>query len=184
MDGRTHAATGFVFGLTTGFVHYFNGLFPGTVDVFINTNSTALILSGITACVIGVLLPDIDIKGSKIGKKAKIVNFIVSKLFSHRGIIHTPIVACFLSQLLYLILNPNIPEYATYITIMFFCGYLLHLFQDIFTTKNKGIMYLYPYSKRFYIKPLQGKIGKKITNVFGNLIILGLFIFVYIRIFL
>ncbi|MDY6776544.1 MAG: metal-dependent hydrolase [Candidatus Nanohaloarchaea archaeon] len=55
---------------------------------------------------------------------------------SHRGILHTPLAAVFLSALLYLATGRRSHAYS------FFTGYVSHLFLDTFT--YSGIHWLYP----------------------------------------
>lgn len=74
------------------------------------------------------LLPDIDF-------------LFKSKKFSHRGILHTPIVYILISILLFL---SGISEK---IIFAFLIGTMFHLFHDLFVLGH-GIMPLYPISKK------------------------------------
>lgn len=87
------------------------------------------------------LLPDIDIEGSKVNNKAGIVGKGVSSVFNHRGFIHTPILYIVLYFLFSLVLPKSI-------CIGFLLGTLSHLVLDTFN--YKGIMWLYPLTKKHY----------------------------------
>lgn len=79
------------------------------------------------------LFPDIDEKNSKLGRKIK----IISKIFSHRGILHSifPIILLFL---LFYHFNYSIIAYGILV------GYLSHLLIDSLTLQ--GINFLHPIS--------------------------------------
>ena len=87
------------------------------------------------------LLPDIDIEGSKVNNKAGIVGKGVSSVFTHRGFIHTPV----LYVVLYILMSMVLPEA---VCLGFLIGTLSHLVLDTFN--YKGIMWLYPLTKKHY----------------------------------
>lgn len=90
--------------------------------------------------VIFSLLPDIDF-------------IFKSKVFSHRGVIHTPI---FYILICIILTAEDIPSN---IIIAFIIGTMFHLFHDLFVL-GRGVMILYPFSKyRLKIFPDNGKDG-------------------------
>lgn len=97
------------------------------------------VVAGVSA--FSALLPDIDIEGSKVNNKAGIVGKGVSSVFSHRGFIHTPI----LYVVLYALMSMILPQA---ICLGFLIGTMSHLILDTFN--YKGIMWLYPFSKKHY----------------------------------
>ncbi len=80
------------------------------------------------------IFPDIDNNDSKIGRRHK----IISRIFRHRGILHTVFPILVLVMIAWY-LNFNI------IAIAIITGYGSHLFIDGFT--KAGINFLYPVSK-------------------------------------
>ena len=115
------------------------------------------------------LLPDIDIEGSKVNNKAGIVGKGVSSVFNHRGFIHTPI----LYIVLYALMSMVLPQA---ICLGFLIGTMSHLVLDTFN--NKGIMWLYPLTKKHY------HIGSIKTRTTGEsvfmivMIVISAFVFV------
>lgn len=87
------------------------------------------------------LIPDIDIEGSKINNKAGVVGKGVSAVSKHRGFIHTPI----LYIVLYALMSMVLPQA---ICMGFLIGTMSHLVLDTFN--YKGIMWLYPFTKKHY----------------------------------
>lgn len=94
-------------------------------------------------------LPDLDIAGSKINNQFGLAAKVIAKLFSHRGFVHTPLLFFALTTLLYRV--PFAPLYQG-----FFLGTFSHLLLDTFN--RKGIMWLYPLSKKhFYISRIKSR---------------------------
>lgn len=110
-----------------------------------------ILLTGVLVggSILGSLIPDIDHKQSKIGKKMKITSFIINKLCKHRGITHTPLLYMILSLILLLptILSGNFLN-TFYFNLFFgiFIGIISHLFLDSLTIS--GIPLLYPFTKK------------------------------------
>lgn len=82
-------------------------------------------------CVLGGLLPDIDLATSIIGRKFRIFGW----LFAHRGFFHTLYAALLFSLPLFF--------YSATAALAFFAGYLGHLLLDGLT--KKGVRILPPF---------------------------------------
>lgn len=121
----------------------------------------------LVACFVA-LLPDIDDASSKLGRKHK----IISRIFSHRGILHS----IFPPLILYLLFN--FLNYNT-IALGILIGYLSHLFIDAFTLQ--GINFLHPFSS-FRISGFI-RTGKLLELILF-LIFIGLDAFYLIKLFL
>lgn len=85
---------------------------------------------------VGSLLPDIDIKSSMLGRLNPFAG-----IMKHRGSTHTMAGAALFSLLVSVLLKW---QYGMALGF----GYLLHLIGDTFTPM--GIMWLYPYSKKYH----------------------------------
>lgn len=97
---------------------------------------------------LGSVLPDIDHKGSFIGRRLKVISFIVHHTVGHRGLTHTLLFAIGLSTLLaYLVLQ--LSGFSQAIMLFFvlglFAGILSHLALDMLT--KEGIPLFYPFIK-------------------------------------
>ena len=119
-----------------------------------NTNYGIVIGTGM-ATVFGSLLPDIDSRTSKLGKKFRITSKIVSKLFGHRGFLHSPLFIILLFLLINGILSKNgINQTFYYLNYGLAFGCLNHLFCDMLT--KGGIPLFYPFQKiKFSILPMK-----------------------------
>lgn len=120
---------------------------------------------GLVAGGIGGLLPDIDHSGSKISKQAGVVGTVISKLLTHRGIAHTPILWCLIFGGLYYWL----PDYH-YIFLPMWLGTLSHLFLDSLTPK--GVPLLAPLYRE-KINFLKIKTGGFLESVCSGLLQIG-----------
>ena len=80
------------------------------------------------------ILPDIDEKKSKIGKKNKLLSGIINFIFGHRGLIHS----IYIPLILFIIFYNLNKEIGSAILL----GYFSHLFMDALT--KTGIRPLYP----------------------------------------
>lgn len=138
----------------------------------------------ITGAVIGSLFPDIDHRGSYLGRKAKITSTITNALFGHRGITHSPIAMTIFVFLLYMasklfFISPIIKLWF----IGFFLGILSHIFLDMLT--KGGVPLLYPFSKKkiSLTNIKTGSVGEKVIMIiimitcgylsFNNIMFLG-----------
>ncbi|MDD2444656.1 MAG: metal-dependent hydrolase [Candidatus Nanoarchaeia archaeon] len=134
--------------------------------LFFNSSFSFIYFLGIF---LGVLLVDIDIKNSKIGKF-----FLFRPLqlfFKHRGVFHS-IFCGFILMLVFSIINLRF-------SFAFFIGYLSHLFLDLFNIK--GIMLFWPFSKkRFGFKIKTGGIIEDILFVLFFLVDIFLFLFIFV----
>lgn len=154
MNGKTHRVGGVCAGVITTAVmlqppYTFSKLFL-----------SGIIIWGSTA---GSFIPDIDHKGSTIGKKHKITSFAISNLFGHRGMAHAPLIYSLL-YFLALTLGETIPGYLQlmYVSLItgIFIGVLSHIFLDSLTVD--GTPWLYPFTKKkFSIIKLKIKSKKK-----------------------
>lgn len=109
---------------------------------------------------LGSLLPDLDEKGSYIGRKIPIVPFVL-KLFGvkHRGVTHRLISVVLLVVVFYSIHASYTYEFILPVSYGLILGYLFHLFGDMLTkggienfyfplSEKKGV--LLPRALRFY----------------------------------
>ena len=80
------------------------------------------------------ILPDIDHSKSWIGRKFKLLSWLINFIFGHRKLIHSIFFAVFLAIIVKIFFN----DYY----IPFFLGYLSHLFLDSLT--KQGVRILYP----------------------------------------
>jgi len=81
------------------------------------------------------ILPDIDHSKSWIGRKVKLLSWLINFVFGHRKLIHSMFFAIFLAIIIKLFFN----DYY----IPFFLGYLSHLFLDALT--KQGVRVFYPF---------------------------------------
>lgn len=90
------------------------------------------------AVIIGAIIPDIDYPYSKVGKRFKVISFVISFLFGHRGFIHTIFPPLIVFGLAY---------YLGYgmLGFGFLLGYITHLASDGLT--KEGVMAFSPILK-------------------------------------
>lgn len=126
---------------------HFSTLFNGMLfDKYLSITAILIILFG----VLGSLFPDIDIKNSKIGHKAKGISFVLNKFFGHRGFIHSPFLYCTIYLAFFCLYTTKCPiEYHSLYYAAntgFLMGALSHLILDTF---NKvGIPWFMPFSTK------------------------------------
>lgn len=130
--------------------HVMGGILSGIITLNIISKSTIISPEGgafIAGSIMGSLFPDIDHRGSYIGKRAKITSTIVNKTLGHRGATHSPLIIVVLTGILY-ILSKLIFQYPLLNIgiIGFFVGATSHILLDSFT--KRGVPLLYPFSKR------------------------------------
>lgn len=178
MRYQTHMAGGLLIGVSS----------LNLVADKLNLNSDIASFEGmifITGAVIGSLFPDIDHRGSYLGRKAKITSTITNALFGHRGITHSPIVMgafvffLYLLSKLFIVTSPFIKLWF----IGFFLGILSHIFLDMLT--KGGVPLLYPFSKKkiSLTNIKTGSVGEKVIMIiimitcgyliFNNIMFLG-----------
>lgn len=136
MMGKTHAASGAAIGAALGMA--------------MNLPFEQLILCSIMGC-IGGLLPDIDQENSMIAKKTGAVGSAISRIFTHRGILHTPIFY-FLDNFMFLVCVhtcfPKALEIARICVIGLLGGEISHLALD--SLNHAGIMWLFPLRRKHF----------------------------------
>lgn len=147
MNKPAHITAGIATGLATSMY---------VIDDFsFSSTNIAVTVVLIASAFIGSVFPDIDHRGSYVGRKFKITSFILSKTIGHRGATHSPLVLFLLSGLLMFIskigiINLNLPESLLpymYLAIGgFFLGSLSHLLLDALTPA--GIPLFYPFTKK------------------------------------
>ncbi|MBX5319661.1 metal-dependent hydrolase [Staphylococcus caprae] len=135
MTGKTHASCGFLVGaLTTQYFH---------TDLF--TSITTIVLSTIAS-----LLPDICHTKSKIGRRFKILSFIIRLLFGHRTFTHSLVFIALVGFLLYLIHTPM------YYMVAIVIGMISHVILDILTPRGVKLFYPLPLN---IVSPIHFKTG-------------------------
>jgi len=138
--------------------HLAFGLLAGLLSLrFLEPKNIIIFL--FIACFFAIL-PDIDEKNSKIGRKLKILSYPLELIFKHRGLFHT-IYLPILIFILFLIFGNAIYGFAALI------GYVSHLFMDALTING--------------IRPLHPLISKRVrgfvrTNTFLEFLIFLLII--------
>lgn len=162
--------------------HLTGGLLAGSVafnKVIENLNINSNIISAenaifMSGTIIGALFPDIDHKGSYIGRRARIMSTIMSKLFKHRGFTHSPIPMTIFTFILFLISRLfTISIFVKLWFIGFYIGVLSHIFLDMIT--KEGIPLFYPFAnKKISLTNIKnGSMGE--TIIF--LLMMGFFIY-------
>lgn len=174
MDYRTHCLAGTCSGLILGTMI---AQTPYTMD--------SVLLIGIVtiSSAAGSFLPDIDEPNSKIGRKAKPISYLIHNTVGHRGMMHTPLIALFLTIILLVLKDAYLPallqKYITLGILGFILGFLSHLFIDSLT--KGGIAWLWPLSNRkFSLLPLytNNKFHRALVRI-ATIIITFLVLFVF-----
>lgn len=136
MRYETHVAGGLMCGaLLTQVITSKVGATPQILPVII-IGSSAL----------GSLFPDIDHRGSYIGRRAKITSAIISDLFGHRGITHSPLAMLVFTTVLYLVSSFFT---SSSLVLMGFIGFYVGIFSHILldSLTKGGVPLLYPFKK-------------------------------------
>ena len=135
MTGKTHIAGGIAAGAAVGLAlnltmeHFIIATFAGGV---------------------GGLIPDIDSATSTITSKTGPAGFIISRIFRHRGVLHTPVAYIVLNCVLWIIAgNIGYTNIALPLLMGMFAGEISHLLLD--SLNRVGIMWLWPYPRRFSV---------------------------------
>jgi inner membrane protein len=98
------------------------------------------------AAAFGSMFPDIDSRTSKLGKKMKITSWLCSKVFGHRGFLHSPLFAALVYLICWMVFDANnIPAQYCYIWGGFIAGMLMHFMCDMAT--KGGLPLLYPLAR-------------------------------------
>lgn len=119
--------------------HFIGGICAAALNSTIMPVESVVLTTVVSA--VSALVPDLDIEDSKLGRKAGLVSKGISRAFGHRGFFHTPI----LYIVIYILMNMFLP---TFLSMGFLVGTMSHLILDSFN--YKGIMWLYPLTKRHY----------------------------------
>lgn len=165
MKYKTHLVGGLLLGAGT----------LGVVANTINTNPSILSIEGMIfmgGATLGSLFPDIDHRGSYLGRRAKVASFFASMLFEHRGATHAPITAGIMTFLMYLLGGLFIaPPLLKLWFIGFYIGILSHILLDMLT--KGGVPILYPISKRKFSLTNMKTGSKGEAAVMSAMIVMG-----------
>lgn len=148
MKYPAHVVGGLMFGVVA------NQYVIQHLPVIHNPTIPGLIVSTIfiTGSVIGSLFPDIDHRGSYLGKRLPILSWLASKTMGHRGGTHAPFIAFALTTLLIWMVATACSGTAELflLTLLLGClnGAISHIFLDSLTVM--GIPLLFPFSSKHY----------------------------------
>ena len=133
MEASTHIVGGFLAGMILSSVSLLDPIFvAGTC----------------TVATISSLIPDIDLCTSKMGHRTKPVSFVISRLFGHRTLFHSPI----LYIAIYCLMTKYLARYE-WLIAAFAIGIASHLFLDMLN--RKGIPLFYPVSKHYHLATIK-----------------------------
>ncbi|MFF2531548.1 metal-dependent hydrolase [Brevibacillus sp. NPDC058079] len=113
-----------------------------------------IMISGlfIAGSVFGSLLPDIDHRGSYLGRRLPVLSFLANATMGHRGATHAPFITVALTTLCALATHYFLDGIALLfcLTLLAGCmiGALSHIFLDSLT--KSGVPLLFPLSKKHY----------------------------------
>lgn len=155
-----------------GYSHLIDGTFIGVVVPCYLNMDLAPSFAFCGACMLGSLLPDIDLPTSTLGRIVPLFSRVVNKVFGHRGFIHTPLFILIMFALLHFY-SPRLYDNAlVYNTIAYgiLCGRICHLILDACTIN--GIMFLYPFvRKRFSLLPMKSGSNREYLVLFINMVL-------------
>lgn len=152
MERKTHLAGGAAAG--AGFlIACHQGL------AIVPSPNLTLAAAGLGLAVVGSLFPDIDLRTSKISQATKPVSYIVSILFGHRTLFHSPL----LYAALFFLLNHFFPNHK-FLILAFTTGALSHLLIDMLNAK--GIPLFYPSTRHYHFARLKtGGIADRLLTI-------------------
>lgn len=162
MRGDTHIIGGVATGMAL-----VAGNMTGTISL-LPPNDPLSYLTVATACIIGSLLPDIDIPNSKAGRKVRWLSTAINESVGHRTFFHSPV---FLLTIvgLFLLLAPKY----LWVGVSLALGGVSHLLLDMLN--ESGIPLFWPNKKRFSIAAIRlGGIGEMAVK--GCLLLLIVFL--------
>src|SRR6056297_1768405 len=117
----------------------------GGYTFYSNQASNVLeLLIGASMAVVGALMPDIDHPRSWIGHRLQGISSMISMLFGHRNLFHSPIALIIILGLSWYIFQGSI---FVFVSNAFCLGYFTHLFGDWIT--HRGIPVFWPIKKKF-----------------------------------
>ena len=164
MIGKTHLYTGILAGASLAWALDCS-LIPSALTV--------------TAGAIGGVLPDLDHRKSKVTQKFGIFGFFSSRLFRHRGLLHTPVFYLIVSLLLSICAGQSTLIQLTIFGLL--AGEMSHLLLDAMTPK--GIPLLSPFYRR-HISLLPIQTDGVIDHCIGRFsLIAAAFLLIYMFIF-
>lgn len=129
--------------------HLAGGVFAGLIVAKLGMETStysAQFMGVLGVSAFGSLLPDIDHKGSYLGRRLKPLSSIISKLTNHRGATHTPVYSLAFTLAIYLlsvIFGLNIP---VIYFVSLFAGIMSHILLDSLT--KGGVPMLAPISQK------------------------------------
>ena len=165
--------------LLIGKTHLYTGLLAGAGLAL--ALDYPLLPTALTAAAsaLGGVLPDLDHPKSKITQKFGVIGFFSSRLFRHRGVLHTPTFHIAVSLALLLLVGQS--SYIQYIIYGLLVGELSHLLLDALTPK--GIPLLWPLTRQ-HISLLPIPTYGMIDHFIGRVsLITGVLILLYLVIF-
>lgn len=165
--------------LLIGKTHFYTGLLAGAgLACALNY---PLIPTAVTvaAGAIGGVLPDLDHRKSKVTQKLGVIGFFSSRIFHHRGLLHTPVFYIVISFILSLFVG----EFSLVQVLLYglLAGELSHLLLDALTPK--GIPFLWPLYRR-HISLLPIPTDSVIDHLIGRLsLIAAVLVLIYMFVF-
>lgn len=156
MTGKHHLTAGTVVGLCTA-----------TSLIVSGVRNPIFIGGTILTAMLGSLFPDLDSRTSKLGSKFKLTSTIVSKLFGHRGFLHSLFFALLMAGIcVFAFWKYEITQYI-YLWQGFVIGIVNHLVCDMMT--KGGVPLFHPlWKKKFRLTWM--KSGSKYETIFLTLI--------------
>ncbi|CAM3169714.1 metal-dependent hydrolase [Staphylococcus argensis] len=149
MTGKTHLSCGILVG--AGLVSYYD------TDIF--TSITLVTLAALSS-----IFPDICHTRSKVGRKFKLLSWVIRLLFGHRTFTHSLSFIAFVGILLYLLQTPN--YYATAII----AGMISHIILDMLTPRGVKLLYPLPINVKF---PVTFKTGGAVDTALATALTIG-----------
>lgn len=171
MKYPAHVVGGITFGIISQ--HYLVQHLP----IMQNATLPTLMLSAsfVAGSVLGSLMPDIDHRGSYLGRRLPLLSWLTNATVGHRGATHAPFIAvAFATVLAFLSARFLSGVYELY-CLLFIAGCMIGAFSHIFldALTKSGVPLLYPFSKKHY------RIGNFKTGGIGEtLLTLAMIIFV------
>ena len=156
MVGKTHIAGGLALVSVSSVVLYKTGMLSS--DQMVVQQATLLASAGL-----GALIPDIDMRGSKISRKNPIISFFCRIFLTHRGFTHSPLALLLFSAAVLYITKKLGYDYGIWAGMGLSIGYASHILLDMFNPK--GVPLLYPYKEKF-------SFGKVVTGTWVETFIL------------
>jgi inner membrane protein len=160
-----HLVGGFTVGIAT------NRYMIQHLPIIDNQELSTIMISTlfIAGSVLGSLLPDIDHRGSYLGRRLPILSFLTNVTMGHRGATHAPFITIALAispaLAIHHFLSGTIQLFCLTILAGIMMGSFSHIFLDALT--KSGIPLLYPFSQKHYrlAQIKTGGIGETITTI-------------------